>query len=188
MDNITHSLIGIAIAEEAVQYRRHRGENVSKVAQASMWLVSLAANNLPDLDFFYSPITKGPLGYLLHHRGHTHSLAAILPQVLAMLLPIYFYNRWKKLGLGRKDFGYLWLMAGFGIGVHIFLDGLNSYGIHPFWPFQNKWYYDDSVFIVEPWIWVTLIPVLVQLTPWKIPRFFFALIWCVALVLLWITG
>lgn len=90
MDNITHSLIGIAIAEEAVQYRRHRGENVSKVAQASMWLVSLAANNLPDLDFFYSPITKGPLGYLLHHRGHTlargHSAASVGHALTHLLL------------------------------------------------------------------------------------------------------
>ncbi|MCB0405727.1 MAG: metal-dependent hydrolase [Bdellovibrionales bacterium] len=188
MDNITHSLIGIAIAEEAVQYRRYRGEEVSKISHVSMWSVSLLANNVPDLDFFYSPITKGPLGYLLHHRGHTHTLAALLPQALVVLLPFYFYNRWKNARLDNKDFRYLWLMAVFGIAVHIFLDGLNSYGIHPFWPFQNSWYYDDSVFIVEPWIWITLIPALVQISPWKIPRLFFALICCVALTLLWVTG
>src|SRR5690606_5990963 len=56
------------------------------------------------------------------------------------------------------------------------------------WPFNNNWYYDDSVFIVEPWIWVTVIPALVQNVNWRVPRLFFALLWCTGLALLWFTG
>jgi inner membrane protein len=33
------------------------------------------------------------------------------------------------------------------------MDFLNSYGVHPFWPLDNRWLYGDSVFIVEPLYW-----------------------------------
>jgi len=33
------------------------------------------------------------------------------------------------------------------------MDSLNSYGVHPFWPLDNRWFYGDSVFIVEPLYW-----------------------------------
>ncbi|MEP6593790.1 MAG: hypothetical protein ABJC51_08850, partial [Acidobacteriota bacterium] len=36
------------------------------------------------------------------------------------------------------------------------LDGFNSYGVHPFFPFGGRWYYGDAVFIFEPWIWIAL--------------------------------
>jgi inner membrane protein len=38
------------------------------------------------------------------------------------------------------------------------MDALNSYGVHPFWPFNNEWFYGDSVFIVEPLYWVAAAP------------------------------
>ena len=37
--------------------------------------------------------------------------------------------------------------------LHILFDSWNSYGIHPFYPFNNKWFYGDLVFIVEPFLW-----------------------------------
>ena len=33
---------------------------------------------------------------------------------------------------------------------HILLDFTNNYGVRPFWPFSEKWYSWDIVFIVEP--------------------------------------
>jgi inner membrane protein len=38
--------------------------------------------------------------------------------------------------------------------LHITMDGLNVYGVHPFWPFDASWYYGDLVFIVEPVFWI----------------------------------
>ena len=34
-----------------------------------------------------------------------------------------------------------------GTLLHLGMDFLNSYGVHPFWPIQNRWVYGDSVFI-----------------------------------------
>jgi inner membrane protein len=48
------------------------------------------------------------------------------------------------------------LLAMLGGMVHIGADAMNSYGVHPFWPFSGAWIYGDSVFIVEPLLWTTL--------------------------------
>ena len=55
------------------------------------------------------------------------------------------------------------LLAGsalLGTVLHLSMDALNSYGVHPFWPVQNRWLYGDSVFIVEPLYWVASTPLL----------------------------
>jgi inner membrane protein len=41
-----------------------------------------------------------------------------------------------------------------GLLLHLGMDGLNVYGVHPFWPFDPDWYYGDLVFIVEPVFWI----------------------------------
>jgi inner membrane protein len=46
------------------------------------------------------------------------------------------------------------LTACVGIVLHISMDGLNVYGVHPFWPFDARWYYGDLIFIVEPVFWI----------------------------------
>lgn len=54
----------------------------------------------------------------------------------------------------------LLLLAVVGSLSHLLLDWTNSYGVHPFWPLDNRWFYGDAVFIVEPWLWVVAIPAL----------------------------
>jgi inner membrane protein len=54
-------------------------------------------------------------------------------------------------------FGFAYL-AGLG---HILLDYTNNYGVRPFWPFAEKWYSWDIVFIVEPIILILLVSGLV---------------------------
>jgi inner membrane protein len=39
---------------------------------------------------------------------------------------------------------------------HILLDFTNNYGVRPFWPFSERWYSWDIVFIVEPVLLVVL--------------------------------
>lgn len=42
--------------------------------------------------------------------------------------------------------------------LHIAMDFTNTYGVHPFWPLDNHWYYGDAVFIAEPLIWAAMTP------------------------------
>lgn len=48
------------------------------------------------------------------------------------------------------------------IFLHIGADFLNNYGIHPFTPFSNRWHYGDSIYIVEPLIWFSLLPIIAR--------------------------
>jgi inner membrane protein len=39
--------------------------------------------------------------------------------------------------------------------LHVGCDFLNDYGVHPLYPFDNRWFYGDSIFIIEP-LWLAL--------------------------------
>jgi inner membrane protein len=54
----------------------------------------------------------------------------------------------------------------FGTALHLAMDTLNSYGVHPFWPFRNQWMYGDSVFIVEPLYWAATAPLIFVVRSW----------------------
>ena len=51
---------------------------------------------------------------------------------------------------GWSALGYL------GVYSHVFLDYLNNYGVRLLNPFDWRWLYGDAVFIVDPWLWITL--------------------------------
>jgi inner membrane protein len=118
----------------------------------SCWL----ASNFPDLDIVLTPLLPAPLGYLLHHRGHTHTLLYALPQALLLWAAIcLFWPAARR--LLQKDKAALYgsmLAIGVGFGLHMLMDYLNSYGIHPFHPFDSRWLYGDMVFILEPVFWL----------------------------------
>lgn len=86
---------------------------------------SVVAANLPDIDLAYSWITPAPLGYLLHHRGHTHTLAGLV--VLGFLLAMCF-RLWpaarELTGRGRAR---LWGLMAFNLVGHVSLDAFNNY-------------------------------------------------------------
>lgn len=147
MDNITHSLVGIAAGEGLAQLR--------KKDRLPLWLASALANNLPDLDVLITAFfLKGKTNYLLHHRGHTHTF--LLSPLLSLLLFLGLWFLWRK----RRDFPVkeVFFLCLLGPFLHIFADYWNSYGVHPLWPWNNHWFYGDMVFIVEPWIWALLLP------------------------------
>ncbi|HEY8278515.1 MAG TPA: metal-dependent hydrolase [Bdellovibrionota bacterium] len=147
MDNITHSLIGIVAAEAAPGTR--------KKERVPLWIASALANNLPDLDIFFTAGRRGDkLDYLLHHRGHTHTIL-LAPLQSALLLAVLWFSWRRRSGISWKSVAALTFL---GPLLHLFADSWNSYGVHPFWPFDNRWYYGDIVFIVEPWLWVIFLP------------------------------
>lgn len=93
---------------------------------------------------------QGQAGYLIHHRGVTHSILGVLVQ--APLLAGLMWAIGRRFAVVR----YRWLLlaALVGLASHPLLDGLNTYGIRPWLPFDGTWVYGDAANIVEPWLWV----------------------------------
>jgi inner membrane protein len=118
--------------------------------------------NLPDVDascFFWLEGTE----HLAFRRGITHGPPALvlLPLVLAGLL--WGWDRWQEKRGKRPEgrlpvrFGWLYAMAFIGCLSHPFFDWLNVYGIRLLEPFSSQWFYGDTLFIIDPWLWAMLI-------------------------------
>jgi len=45
-------------------------------------------------------------------------------------------------------------IAFLGVWSHPLLDWLNSYGIRLLMPFNDTWFYGDTLFIIDPWFWL----------------------------------
>jgi inner membrane protein len=148
VDNITHSLLGATLAELALP------AGAPRVARRTFFAAGVVAANLPDADLVYTRITPAPLGALLHHRGHTHTVAGLVLLGLAMVA-VCLVPRVRD-GVPPTMRGRLWTLIGVALASHLLLDAWNSYGVHPFWPLTSRWYYGDAVFILEPWIWLLL--------------------------------
>jgi inner membrane protein len=147
LDNLTHSLVGAAIADLA---RRQPGQ----ISRPLLVGAGVIAANLPDVDIVYSHITPPPIGYLLHHRGHTHTVLGL--GALAILLMAASRSVPFVRSLPQRETVRLWSVIGAGLASHLLLDALNSYGIHPFHPFDSTWYFGDAIFILEPSLWLVL--------------------------------
>ncbi len=154
--------------------------------------VSVLGNNLPDLDLLYSyhPFahdTRAKLDYMLQHRGYTHTVLVCIALAALLYGAVEVWARWRRVPLARQD---RWVVAGaalFAVLLHLAMDSLNSYGVHPFWPLQNRWLYGDSVFIVEPLYWAAALPLLFRVRS-RTARVILALAPLVALALCLLTG
>lgn len=158
MDNVSHALAGVLVAEAGLCLRAKRGLPLSPALPALAWVSSAIAHNLPDLDGFYRFAPGGKLHYLLEHRGYTHTLAWALPLALVAWLATWAWARWRKRELSRSELFFLGALCVLGPLFHVSLDFTNNYGVHPFWPFENRWFYGDAIFIVEPFFWVVSLP------------------------------
>jgi inner membrane protein len=75
-----------------------------------------------------------------------------------MLAACWLWQRWRRTPLRSGDRVRLVVLAVLAPLLHIAMDAFNSYGVHPWWPFDNRWFYGDSVFIVEPLFWAAAAP------------------------------
>ena len=48
------------------------------------------------------------------------------------------------------------LLAAISILTHPILDALNTYGVRWLMPLRADWFYGDTLFIVDPWLWLVL--------------------------------
>jgi len=91
-------------------------------------------------------------------RGWTHGLLAlvVLPAVLAGLLMLW--GRWRKKKTDSRPLSPGWLLGLCYLAclTHPCLDWLNNYGMRWLMPFRDTWFYGDSVFIMDPWLWMIL--------------------------------
>lgn len=147
MDNLTHSFVGLALSKAGL-------ERLSPAASA----VCLIAANSPDSDivalFFGDRWT-----YLHHHRGITHSLVGTA--ALAVLVPLLFYLVDRVIAAVRKrppaiKLKGLLIASAIASATHPFMDWTNNYGVRPFLPWDPTWHYGDLVFIIDPYIWLTV--------------------------------
>ena len=128
-----------------------------KTALATLTL-TLAAD-APDMDL--AAVVRGRAFAFAHHRGFTHSFLGVPLVAAAVVGVVYLIWRWR--GCKTNDpklpprWGILFLYACLAGLSHILLDFTNNYGVRPFWPFSEKWYSWDIVFIYEPVIWALLI-------------------------------
>jgi len=159
LDNITHSIIGFGVGELVHRSLPPEADSLSQRVRHRLLLVSCAlASNFPDLDLFLTKLLPDPLGYLLEHRGHTHTALMAVPQalLLAALLWLCWPSARKLLKTSRPARWGLVLSVSIGLALHLAMDYTNSYGLHPWYPLDVRWFYGDMVFIVEPLFWVAI--------------------------------
>jgi inner membrane protein len=148
LEPVTHFLTGACLGRAGLNRK-------TALATATLTLAAEAA----DLDVLGS--FKNSVFGFEHHRGFTHSFLGV-PLVAAVVLAC-MYGIWR---LRRRKtnipglpvrWGLLYLYSCLAGLSHILLDFTNNYGVRPFWPFSEKWYSWDIVFIFEPVIFVMLL-------------------------------
>jgi inner membrane protein len=151
LDNLTHTLIGVLVGEAAARVLPQRHSALPAAQRRAVFVTTLAiGSNLPDLDLLYTAVYRSKLDYLLQHRGYTHTLiAAVLFAGIVYALCLAWL-RSRKQKPSPTDRWQLAAVAMFGPMVHIGMDATNNYGVHPFWPLDNHWFYGDAIFIIEP--------------------------------------
>lgn len=146
MDPIAHTLFGATLSEAG--FRR-------KTALATTTLIIGA--NLPDIDGLAMLVSSD---YALHvRRGWTHGILALMiwPFLLAgaMMGIDRLLQRIKKERKGPPlNPGWLLAISFIGVWSHPLLDWLNTYGVRLLMPFSDTWFYGDTLFIVDPWLWL----------------------------------
>lgn len=150
MDNLTHGLVGATLGQLGLK----------KKTELAMPTLIIAAN-LPDIDAACLLWLDG-LESLGFRRGMTHGPIALLllPAMLwALMLAFdHWQGRRGTRPAGRLPVhrGWLLTLAYIGCLSHPALDWLNNYGIRLLEPFSHRWFYGDTLFIIDPWIWMGL--------------------------------
>lgn len=139
MDNLCHSLAGAALADAGLKRLTARGMSTL-----------IIASNLPDIDVAVFATDTLAISF---RRGWTHGVLAlgVLPAALALLVHVVPGKSASELRLRG-----LLLISYIGVWLHVFMDWLNTYGVRLLMPFSDRWFYGDSLYIVEPILYVAL--------------------------------
>ncbi|MBV8865774.1 MAG: metal-dependent hydrolase [Acidobacteriaceae bacterium] len=124
MDNITHSLTGLALSRAGLE----------RFCPRAVWLLILSAN-APDADI--AAASQGAFRYLEVHRGYTHSFTGL--PVMAGLTVVVIAAIFRQ----RLPWFRAWLICLAGVASHLLLDTTNSYGVRLLLPFSSRWSHLD---------------------------------------------
>jgi inner membrane protein len=148
MDNVCHTLVGAALAESGLGRRTSLG-----------FATLVIGANLPDLDAL--AYFDGPLAALEWRRGWSHGVVALL--VLPLLLTAFMVGvdrvgrRMRRAVLPTEArAGQILMLAFVAVLTHPLLDMLNTYGVRWLLPWNGDWSYGDTLFIIDPWLWLIL--------------------------------
>jgi len=145
LDPIAHTLVGASLAQTGLG---------RKTLYGSAALIIGA--NLPDVDA--ATMLVGLDDSLFWRRGWTHGIPALV--VLPLLLTGLFVG-WRRLR-NRAPEGpplrpaTLLCLSTIAVASHPTLDWMNNYGMRWLMPFRNEWFYGDTLFIIDPWMWLVL--------------------------------
>lgn len=148
MDNLTHSLVGAVLGQMGLK---------TKTGLAMPTLIIAA--NLPDIDA--ACVAYGQLS-LAMRRGVTHGPIALVVLPILLWAVMIGFDRWQTRRGKRPskrlpiDKGWLLALAYIGCLSHPALDWLNNYGVRLLEPFSHRWFYGDTLFIIDLWIWIAL--------------------------------
>ena len=139
MDNLCHTLVGAAIGRAGLRARTAYASGTAMIAA-----------NLPDLDVLVFATDTPSIEF---RRGWTHGILAqlTLPMALTAIVVVIARRR----GVTVRP-AWLLVTSYLGLYSHVFLDFLNTYGVRLLTPLEWRWFYGDAVFIMDPWLWLTL--------------------------------
>lgn len=148
MDNFTHSLAGWALGQAGL--KRMTGLAVPTL---------IIGANLPDIDAVLSVLGTQSLAL---RRGLTHGPIALLILPLLLTAAMIAYERWQVRRRKRPRSRLpvrpvpLLILAYIGTLSHPALDYMNNYGIRLLEPFSPRWFYGDTLFIIDAVLWTIL--------------------------------
>jgi inner membrane protein len=144
LDNLTHSLVGALLGRAGLK-------RLTPLAMPAL----IVSANLPDIDGWVAPLFGVP--GLVAHRGFTHGIGGLVTLPFLTAAIIYLWQRLRPSKEGRVRLGGLLILGFIGVLSHDFLDYLTGYGTRLLEPLSHRWFYGDTLFIVDPWVWLMLI-------------------------------
>jgi inner membrane protein len=147
VDNVAHTLAGAALGEAGLR-------KLSGLAMAA----AMISANVPDVDVFAVAFGMNTL----LRRGWTHGPLAVVVLPLAVTAALVAWDRFQDRRGTRPTArppvrsAQLLLVSLLAFLTHPFLDWVNTYGVRLLMPFSDRWFYGDSVFIIDLWIWMVL--------------------------------
>src|SRR5437764_7254640 len=144
MDNLTHSLVGAVLGRAGLK-------RLTPYAMPAL----IVSANLPDIDSFVARLWgEDPIAA---HRGFTHGIGGLVTMPFLAAAIILAWQRFRPSKEGPVELGGLLVACFLGTLSHPFLDFATSYGTRLLEPFSHRWLYGDTLFIIDPWIWIMLL-------------------------------
>lgn len=139
VDNLTHSLLGLALGRAGLADRFGKGSTALLVV----------ASNIPDVDAVAMLLWRDEAAWL--RRTHTHCIVG--GPIVALLLGL----TWWAASRGRMKLPVALGLSLLGVGGHVLLDLFNSYGVVALWPFSLERFELAWVYIIDLALWAILL-------------------------------